>query len=113
MKLEEFLKQVRSSAQQSGIVLREETLLIGPTKAKVRFHLINGSYIDVFVNVVLDKQYYHWQKLDGKIYRVNNYPAEGWHEHIETEERKRPFRRITPQEFFTKVKEELSKRPPT
>jgi len=110
MSLEEFLEQLRDAAGRSGIVEREEILLLGPTRAKIRFHLLDGSYIDVFTNVVLDKQYYHWQKTDGRIYRVNNYPPEGWHEHIDDEERKRPTRKITPREFFTKVKGELTRR---
>ncbi len=93
MKLEEFLKQLREAAEQSKIVKREEVLLIGPTRAKIRFHLLDQSYIDIFANAVLDKQYYHWQRIDGRIYRVNNYPAENWHEHIDFEERKRPLER--------------------
>lgn len=109
MRLEEFLKQLRKAAEQSKIVKREKVLLIGPTRAKIRFYLLDESYIDIFVNTVLDKYYYHWQRIDGRIYRVNNYPAEGWHEHIDFEESKRPFRKITPNEFFAKVKEELGK----
>jgi len=109
MTLEEFLKQLRNAAEESGIVLREKVLLQGPTRVKIRFYLKDGSYIDVFANIVLNKQYYHWQRVDGRIYRVNNYPPEGWHEHVDIEERRRPVKKITPYEFFAKVKEELSK----
>ena len=109
MGLNEFLKQLRDAAEKSGIIKKEEALQIGFTRVKMRYLLIDGSYVDVFTNVVLDKQYYHWQKADGKIYRVNNFPAEGWHERIDFENKKKPCRKITPYEFFDKVKKEIEK----
>jgi len=106
--IEEFLEEVRRAARESGIVKSEELMYFLYPKAKMRFHLIDGSFIDIYFNVKRDLQYYHWQRIDGKIYRVNNHPLEGWHEHVDVEERKRPFRKITPYEFFAKVKEKLT-----
>jgi hypothetical protein len=107
MTLAEFLQRLRRAAQESGIVIREEVLEAGAVRAKLRFQLSDGSYADVFVNVATDKYYYHWQKGRGKIYRVNNFPAHGWHEHLNTEEHRKPSSAITPEEFFRRVKAEI------
>ena len=101
------VRRLRVAAKESSIVKKEEVLSLGPTKAKIRFRLEDGSHIDVFVNAALDKRYFHWQKLDGKIYRVNNFPPEGWHVHVDYEDIKKPFREITPREFFGEVKKRL------
>ena len=108
MHLDEFLERLRKAAEESDVVTDEELLVLGATRVKVRFNLNDGSYVDVFYNEVLNKQYYHWQKQNGKIYRVNNYPTEGWHEHIDVEERKRSISEITPEQFFKKVKDIMS-----
>ena len=74
MSLEEFLRELREAAKRSGIVKKEEVVVLEPPRTKIRYHLIDESYIDVFANLALDKQYYHWQRVNGRIYRVNNHP---------------------------------------
>lgn len=107
MTLAEFLQQLRQAAAKSGVIVREEMLQLGSVRAKLRFHLSDGSYADIFVNVATDKYYYHWQKQRDKIYRINNFPAHGWHEHIDTEEHRQPAQAITPEQFFSRIKAEL------
>ncbi|MEW5694220.1 MAG: DUF6516 family protein [Candidatus Hydrogenedentota bacterium] len=108
--LDNFLSRLNSVADHSEIVERQETLSKKVTTAKLRYHLIDGSYVDVFVNIILDKYYYHWQRADGKIYRINNYPPEGWHEHLDTEDNRHPIKRIEPEDFFYKIKSILERK---
>lgn len=107
MNLAEFLQRLRKAATESGIVVREEMLELGAVRAKLRFYLKDSSYADVFVNVATEKYYYHWQKKRDRIYRINNFPAHGWHEHIDTEEHRRSIHAVTPEEFFSRIRAEF------
>ena len=105
--LDEILNKVRKAAWNSGIVKSEEIMQVLYPRAKIRFRLVDGSYIDVYVNVKRGLYYYHWQRTNGRIYRVNNHPTEGWHEHVDSEDVKRPIKPINPKEFFNIVKEKM------
>ena len=47
---------------------------------KRRLFLSDGSFVDVWTSTKLPGRFgFHWQRLDGKIYRYDNYPDPTWH----------------------------------
>ncbi|KPV63343.1 MAG: hypothetical protein AOA65_1351 [Candidatus Bathyarchaeota archaeon BA1] len=104
--LDEALKEIMDAARESKIVREEgEVNIIYASAAKMRFYLIDGSFVDVFVNVEKDKWYYFWLRVDGSEYKVNNFPRHGWHEHRAG--KRIPIKPMSPKGFFAKVRNEI------
>ena len=52
-----------------------------PLGAKLRIHLIDESYIDVYVSRKLTHRFgFHWERghIDGTIYRYDSFPDTNW-----------------------------------
>ena len=62
----------------ASIVIQANTL-----GSKLRVHLVDGSYVDVYVSRKLIGRFgFHWERrhIDGALYRYDNFPDTDWSE---------------------------------
>lgn len=72
-----------SNLRQIEFFIREEYAEIitnsNILEGKIRFYVIDGSYIDIWFSKVFEGRFsFHWERKDGKLYRLDNVPHKKW-----------------------------------
>ena len=78
-----YIKLKNIALQEFPDIVISTSILRGPlnTAKSLRLFLIDNSFVEIWVS---DKKYsYHWQRMDGKIYRHDNAPHKK-HKNIKT-----------------------------
>lgn len=78
-----YLRLKHSALSEFPDIVVSGSLIRGPLHAakSLRLFLFDGSFLEVWISGT--KYSYHWQRMDGKIYRHDNAPHKK-HRHITT-----------------------------
>ena len=72
-----------TNLQQIEFFLAEEfaDIVSGSTiiEGKIRLFIVDGTYVDLWWSKVFDGRFsFHWQREEGKLYRLDNIPHKSW-----------------------------------